>query len=236
MQIQLDYGPEQYLPNGQRAPQAIQLKNYSFLKISEFYEVPLACLRSHLDGNGAQFKIRMKKKGGLGDLKDYLRKAENQRVKEQVMLQETSSTQGPSIQSSGPLLRVLMKVGPDVMAQFTGALPRSVDGTSMECTEVVGPKTALYTIDVGVQTSHSESDTGVSEESPAIIKAMPVRKAVSRATTMDEEAWEVVPDGRDIRVLRAFVQWASENSLVNYLSWEERLEEYCRQGLVDSPL
>ncbi|EPE25865.1 hypothetical protein GLAREA_01777 [Glarea lozoyensis ATCC 20868] len=231
MQVQLDYGPEQYFSNGQRAPQAIQLKNYSFLKITECYEVSLAYLRPHLDENGAQFKIRMKKKGGLGDLKAYLRKAENQRAKEQIMLQQTPSTQSP-----GLLLGVLMKDRPDVMAEWSGTLRRSVNGTDVERTEVVGAKTASYTIDAGVQTSHLEKDPGVSEEPPTTIEAKLVRKAVSRATTMDEEAWEVVPDDKDINVLRAFVQWASQNSLVNRLTWEERLDEYCRQGLVGSPI
>ena len=72
MQIQLEYGPELYFPDGTRAPQAIQLPKLSFLKIDACFEIPLAALCPAVDEDGNQLMIKRKKIGGLGYLRDYL--------------------------------------------------------------------------------------------------------------------------------------------------------------------
>jgi hypothetical protein len=224
MQIQLDYGCEQFFPNGSRAPQAVQLPRYSFLKIDEYHEVSLASLRPYLDEDGDQFKIRSKKKGGLGDLKDYLWKKENQRVKEQKKLRESLSTQ-----TLAPLVEKNLQ--PTVELD---ALPELSSRKEPESTEKKD-NNKISAVEVGVQTSCLEANLHIERleklvgELSLIVKAKSTDGVVKRAATTSEDSWEILPDEKNIGVLRDFVRWASLDARINHLTWEERLDEYCRQ-------
>ena len=50
----------------------------SYLRISSSYEVPMQVLRPEPDGFGGQLMLRAKGRGGIKQLRDYLRHRENQ--------------------------------------------------------------------------------------------------------------------------------------------------------------
>ncbi|KAJ5383502.1 hypothetical protein N7517_001413 [Penicillium concentricum] len=51
-----------------------QLEKYSYLKIDECYEVPLQMLLKHRDDYGNHYMILRKRRGGLAQLQDHIRK------------------------------------------------------------------------------------------------------------------------------------------------------------------
>jgi hypothetical protein len=67
------------------------LPNYSYLKIDLSYEVPTQMLVEHKDNSGNPFMIGPKHRGGLGELRDHIRRRDS--IREQEKLYQTTEGQ-----------------------------------------------------------------------------------------------------------------------------------------------
>jgi hypothetical protein len=223
MQIQLDYGCELYNADGSRAPQSVHLPKGSFLRIDEYYEVPLASLRPYLDVDDDQFKIRRKKKGGLGDLKDYLRKMDNKKK----ALRESLLAQTP-----GPLVETTLNA--DVGLH---ALPEASHHD--EPVTVAQYEDARGTLEADGEASYIDANLPIRTSKAVVLDSFHVAVAeptavLGDAAEDDEEAWDIVPRFKDASILREFISWVCETSEVDRATLEEKLEEYCLGRLGDN--
>jgi hypothetical protein len=223
MQIQIDYGCELYFPDGSRAPQAVQLPKGSFLRIDEHHEVPLASLRPYLDVDGDQFKIRRKRKGGLGDLKDYLRKEQRKTQRLQENLLEQIS--GLSLQTTNDIhIETYALTGASEFEQPQTA-HRQTETPGVAVEEHVEPSTIETSIEIGT------SEHVVPGPSTIVVVEPTAVESDAADDDDDEESWDIVTIFEDAKIVRDFVRWACEDSKVDRAALLEKCDLYCLHKL-----
>jgi hypothetical protein len=220
MQIQIDYRYELYCADGSRAPQAVQLPKKSFLRIDEHYEVPLASLRPYLDVDGDQLKIRGKRKGGLGDLKDYLRKNqwELQGLQENLLKQIS----GLSLQTTNDVRIETHVLAGAVNSEQPTIVHRQEETPDAAVEDELQASTTVASIEIGTS-EHvvPEPCTMVVVEPTAIVSG------VADEDDDEEESWDIIPIFEEAKIVRDFVRWVCEDSNVDRATMQEKCDLYC---------